>query len=161
MRRALTKHVADVLAVKPLLAQVDRLRRAGEFTAAADAYDVIGDAFEERGNGPGAAAARRQAWGLRMHGRNWQTVKMVFRVYRPDPGVTSVGEVIALMPELTENDPRFVMSYMHVGQHGAASYAGVIRSTRPAQPAEYARLFDELTRIGYDVVPIERFRRPR
>jgi hypothetical protein len=45
---------------------------------------------------------------------------------------------------------------MHVGQHGAADYHGVIQHTIPARRPEYAVLARELRRIGYRLKPIKR-----
>jgi len=43
------------------------------------------------------------------------------------------------------------MSYVHVGQHGAADYNLVVGQSKPAQPAEYAELKAELENIGYNL----------
>lgn len=154
----LMSRLADRFAVEPMLARARQLRAAGAFAEAADAYDVAGDALEEVGDNGAASKARRQAWGLRTHGAEWQTVRMVFRVYRG-------GAIIALMPELLFNESlygqRLVTSYMRVGQHGAADYRAVIARTRPARAEEYEPLLRELTGVGYDVVPIERLPRTR
>jgi hypothetical protein len=77
--------------------------------------------------------------------------RVVFRRWPAREG----GDVIALMPELPEHDG-YVTSYMHIGQHGAASYPGVIRDTRPATETEYAPLLRELTQIGYRVQVCQR-----
>ena len=42
---------------------------------------------------------------------------------------------------------------MHVGQHGAADYAGVIAMTRPAHEKEYRNPLSELRAIGYSASP--------
>jgi hypothetical protein len=69
-------------------------------------------------------------------------VKVIFRVFR--------GEVIALFPEIPgTGEPHTCNSYMHVGQHSSADYAGVIESSRAAEKREYADLAAELRRIGY------------
>ena len=58
-------------------------------------------------------------------------------------------ETIALFPELPwTNDPSTCLSYMHMGQHGAADIYPY--STVPAKPAEYAELLSELVSVGYD-----------
>lgn len=71
-------------------------------------------------------------------------ITIVLRQY-PD------GQAIALMPD--EIDPRdgTVMSYMHLGQHGAADYPHVIATTRVADPFsdEVKALKKELDAIGY------------
>jgi hypothetical protein len=78
-------------------------------------------------------------------------VDVVFRIWPKREG----GDVIALMPYEPHND-RFCTSYQHVGQHGGAYYAGVIRDTKPATPDEYAPLLRELRQIGYRVRVIKR-----
>ena len=67
-------------------------------------------------------------------------------IFRADKG----GEVIAFLPSLPgdSNPYRTCLSYVHMGQHGAASLE-YYYSTRPAQPHEYAALLEELQRI-YD-----------
>jgi hypothetical protein len=60
------------------------------------------------------------------------------------------GNVIALFPAISERrDGSLCSSYEHVGQHGAASLAGVIARTRPATEAEYAPLMRELQSPPY------------
>ena len=80
---------------------------------------------------------------------------VVFRKY-PD------GEVIALFPEAPgSNAPGTCESYMHVGQHAAAHYAGVIRSTKPTDRGEHLPLLAELRRIGYSDLDMRRKRPAR
>ena len=63
------------------------------------------------------------------------------------------GDVIALFPEDPADEyGRHCMSYEHVGQHGGADYYCVIRQTEPASPDEYKDLYDELTKIGYNLI---------
>ena len=57
-------------------------------------------------------------------------------------------EVFALFPTLPAYD-HYVTSYQHIGQHCAADYGLCVKHSRPAQPAEYADLLEELTRVGY------------
>lgn len=69
--------------------------------------------------------------------------RVIFRVW-------SNGDVLALFPDLPADvNGLHVTSYEHVGQHGAADYAGCIGRTRAARPDEYAALAKELTSIGY------------
>ena len=69
---------------------------------------------------------------------------VVFRYWR--------GQVIALFPELVEHNSRMVDSYMHIGQHGAADYAGIVQFSRAATPEEYQSLKDELEDgFGYNL----------
>jgi hypothetical protein len=57
-------------------------------------------------------------------------------------------DVIALFPFESHNATQ-CMSYMHVGQHGGADYAHVVRATRPCKARCYDGLDKELTGIGY------------
>lgn len=76
------------------------------------------------------------------------TTAVVFRVWKSGTGA---GDVIALFPGVNWDAGHYALctSYEHVGQHGGANYASVIRRTRPATPAEYADLRRELEGIGY------------
>ena len=76
---------------------------------------------------------------------------MIFRTW-PD------GDVIALFPEIPEG-PGLCLSYMHVGQHGAADCRALIPGTRAAKPLEYSALAFELEDIGYRLVPVRRLTR--
>lgn len=78
--------------------------------------------------------------------------KVVFRKWRN-------GDVIALFPDDVNPYDSTVISYMHVGQHGAADYAYVVYKTHPAQPDEYRSLLSELRNIGYDDLRIIRHAR--
>ena len=62
------------------------------------------------------------------------------------------GDVIALFPELLANARGSCDSFMHVGQHGAADYDGLIAMTMPATPEEYASLRKELENEPYKYV---------
>ena len=91
------------------------------------------------------------------------TVTVVFRVWPDLLG----GDVIALFPSVPYDNRGAIMSYQHIGQHGAADYPHVIRATWPATPAEYAPLERELRQIGYrfevrsSVYPLPRERQVR
>jgi hypothetical protein len=75
---------------------------------------------------------------------------VVFRVWKPRPNVGEVGgDVIALFPEIEEHNG-LCSSYMHIGQHGAADYRGVIAATRPARWEEAQRLRNELEAEPYN-----------
>ena len=67
--------------------------------------------------------------------------KVVFRKFKD-------GQVIALFPELPWDEMGNIVSYMHIGQHGAASRA-IVLDTKLAKPKEYAGLLEELRSIGY------------
>ena len=73
-------------------------------------------------------------------------LEVVFRRWPEAQG----GDVIALFPNMAETDEYNadrVMSYQHVGQHGAADYAHVVNVTRPATLLEFAPLLAELSGI--------------
>lgn len=69
------------------------------------------------------------------------------------------GEVIALFPDLDEG-PGLCLSYMRIGQHGAAS-RHLTQGTKPAHLGEpdAAALVQELTRLGYNLQIIQRMPR--
>lgn len=71
---------------------------------------------------------------------------VIFRKFRD-------GDVIAIFPEIpaTNTKNNQYHSYMHVGQHGACDL-GIIRTTLPASPTDYAALQQELTARGYDLI---------
>ena len=57
--------------------------------------------------------------------------------------------VVALFPDIKVTLGGHCESYMHVGQHGAADYYGLIPVTKLADKKEYAPLLKELHSIGY------------
>jgi hypothetical protein len=74
----------------------------------------------------------------------------------PDTFITPVvfrkfcdGDIIALLPDETNDKTHMVNSYMRIGQHGEADYTGIIRKTVPAKPSEYAALKKEMEKLGY------------
>ncbi len=64
------------------------------------------------------------------------------------------GDVIALFPKLLEGQDihsnQFILSYMHIGQHGSA-IDDLIDDLSPATSDEYSDLKAELTSIGYEL----------
>ena len=64
------------------------------------------------------------------------------------------GDVIALFPKLLTGQDnqgnQFIMSYMHIGQHGDAS-DDLIDELSPETANEYSDLKTELTSIGYEL----------
>lgn len=75
-----------------------------------------------------------------------KAVPVIFRAFKDN------GHVIALFPtQVGDCRDRSVMSYMHVGQHGAADL-GVISRTRPATAQEAAQLAKELRAKPYEYV---------
>lgn len=74
-------------------------------------------------------------------------------IFRKFLGSWTNGEIIALFPDIPDGRPGMVQSYMHAGQHGAASMdliGGEPRTTRPAKPGEYAALKAELEAKPYE-----------
>lgn len=81
--------------------------------------------------------------------------KVVFRKWKN-------GDIIALFPDEPWNRNGYMTtSYMHIGQHGAADYAGVIAETSPAQENEYRDLLHELKTTGYTDLCIVQRARPK
>lgn len=81
--------------------------------------------------------------------------KVVFRKWKN-------GDIIALFPdEPWSRSDYSTTSYMHVGQHGAADYVGVIEATRPAREEEFRDLLAELKAIGYTELRIVQRARPK
>lgn len=74
-------------------------------------------------------------------------MKMVFKKFED-------GDVIALFPDEIADYDGNIMSYQHVGQHGAASPA-LIQELEDASPEEYAPLKKELEGLGYIVKIVE------
>ncbi len=64
------------------------------------------------------------------------------------------GDVIALFPKLLEGQDihsnQFILSYMHIGQHGSA-IDDLIDDLSPATADEYSDLKAELSSIGYEL----------
>jgi hypothetical protein len=80
-----------------------------------------------------------------------QTIPVVFRRW------LDTGDLIALFPgQPADYQGWFVDSFMHLGQHAAADYHGVVQATKPASPDEAADLIRELERIGYRLKIIRR-----
>lgn len=78
--------------------------------------------------------------------KNKEQTKVVFRKFKD-------GKIIALFPEIVSGC--YIMSYMHIGQHGDASPM-VVSDTRPATKAEYLHLFRELSGLGYNLRVMQR-----
>ena len=72
------------------------------------------------------------------------------------------GQIIALFPyEPWSNYGYMTTSYMHIGQHGAADYSGVIAITTQPHEHEYQELLDELRSIGYNDLRILKRAKPK
>jgi hypothetical protein len=80
-----------------------------------------------------------------------EKTKVIFRMFGD-------GQVIALFPEIATDQLGYnCNSYMHVGQHGAAN-PSITNRTTLAKQEDYKHLFDELTKLGYNLHVIKRFR---
>jgi len=74
-----------------------------------------------------------------------ELTKVIFRKF----GKAEDHEIIALFPRIAGNmNPSTMMSYQHVGQHGAAD---CIDNTTLATEDEYKDLKKELESIGYNL----------
>ena len=74
----------------------------------------------------------------------------VIVIFRKDR--TGWKDCFALFPELPADDLGiYCTSYQHVGQHCAADYHGCVANSDPAIAAEYADLFEELEKRGYNL----------
>jgi len=78
--------------------------------------------------------------------KDTHVTKVIFRKWKGE----NSGDIIALFPEVDEGSG-FCGSYMHVGQHSGANYAGCIAATVPTKKEEYEDLEKELTSIGYNL----------
>lgn len=85
----------------------------------------------------------RTLWELNLNTmqKDKEATTVIFRRFKD-------GEVIALFPYQIEDHKGNVLSYMHTGQHSAASL-DIIQYTVLAQPSEYADIQKELEGIGY------------
>lgn len=80
---------------------------------------------------------------------------VIFRVW-----TNTTHGIIALFPDNKfDVGGSHCSSYQHIGQHGAANYPYVIQQTRPAIESEYKDLFDELTKVGYNLEVRKRWNR--
>ena len=77
-----------------------------------------------------------------------EKLKVIFR--KDKNPVTNKYEVIAFFPEIEVNYGN-IMSYMHVGQHGEASYEYYL-NTKKATEEEYKPLLKELKGIYIDYI---------
>ena len=75
---------------------------------------------------------------------NKEKTKTIFRIFKD-------GSVIALFPQIAARiDGYHCQSYLHAGQHGAASVDAVVSVTCLAKPKEYRSLLKELKQLGYN-----------
>ena len=73
--------------------------------------------------------------------RRTEKIKVHFRKFQN-------GEIIALFPDSTADLDGNIISYLHIGQHGAAD-PDLIKTLPKATPEEYQDLEKELKRMGY------------
>lgn len=59
------------------------------------------------------------------------------------------GEIIAVFGRVWSRHGYDLMCYAHVGQHGPIDYEFYRDCTKPATPAEYSALLEELKGVGY------------
>jgi len=65
------------------------------------------------------------------------------------------GDIIALFPDMIENkDKRYINSYMHIGQHSAASVELITELDIPTKK-EITDLRNELHEIGYHPISLD------
>lgn len=70
------------------------------------------------------------------------------------------GDVVALFPYIAGDfDGWTCQSFRHIGQHGSADPAGVVRRTSPASEVEAYDLIVELTSAPYFYRPLRILRR--
>lgn len=84
-----------------------------------------------------------------------ETTTVIFRRFkggkdRHGNAYAGGGQIIALFPYEIETRDGLVNSYMHIGQHSAATL-DLIQDTKLAEPSEYADLQKELEGIGYNL----------
>lgn len=67
------------------------------------------------------------------------------------------GDIVALFPDILADDTGSIVSYIHVGQHGAANYQHCISKSVPATAEEAALLKKELEgMVGYVLHVVQR-----
>ena len=78
--------------------------------------------------------------------RDEHITKVIFRRDKDE-------NIIAFFPEegFSYDTPHLMMAYQHVGQHGPASILYYYKNTKPATKWQYHDLYEELTRIGYNL----------
>lgn len=113
----------------PSLKSKEDLEEAGQFL-----YEKMDDYLNELM--PGEAEEAHAAEGE-------DVTRVVFKKFPEDDG----GDVIALFPDEDADQQGNIMSYQHVGQHGAAS-PELIEELEDATPEEYAPLKKELENLG-------------
>lgn len=69
--------------------------------------------------------------------------RVIFRKFKD-------GDVIAIFPDIFGSSTYDMLSYMHVGQHGACD-CGIVQRTKLAIIEDYASLQKELSSIGYNL----------
>ena len=93
-------------------------------------------------------------------GYDSEKTAVIFRKWNLKNRREALCDIIALFPYIGAGNGH-CNSYEHVGQHGGASYIGVISQTTPATPEEYKDLAEELTSFGYNLEIMQRRNRNR
>ena len=81
--------------------------------------------------------------------RDKHQTEVVFRIDKE-------GIVFAMFPHEVATLQGHVTSYEHIGQHSSADYKGCIRTTKKATPEQALPLYEELERLGYNLVVVRR-----
>ena len=77
-------------------------------------------------------------------------------IFRKERRGKHKGEVTAVFPYLLDNyENGTMMCYAQVGQHSGCHLSWYL-NTIPASPEEYKELYDELTRMDYNLKVIKR-----
>jgi hypothetical protein len=84
-----------------------------------------------------------------------ETTVVIFRKFKEG------GDVIALFPNEVADPKNNCLSYQHVGQHGAADYAHVMKATVATTEEEQTPLLNELSGLGYTLKVMKRHRVPK
>lgn len=88
--------------------------------------------------------------------RDTEITKVIFKMARYDDGKR---EPIAFLPGAPAN-PGNIMSYVHTGQHGEASYDFYIKQCSPCAKKDYAVLKKEMEKFfGYRFKVVHRISR--
>jgi hypothetical protein len=113
---------------------------------------TTGLGFSDRGADASTCEPRRKIAGFFSSRPPMNKTIVIFRKDR-----TGWKDCFALFPELpADNYGHYCDSYQHIGQHCSADYHGCIAASDAAKPDEYADLFEELERRGYNLVVRQR-----
>ena len=120
-------------------------RTLGDMRKSKEMEEFVYDNLDKIGESMNKSQAR-QIIDMVNEEKDTDITKVVFRKFKDGE------DIIALFPEEYEDaEHKFVVSYMHMGQHSGADYKGMIEDTTPATPAEYKELYNELVELGYNL----------